>query len=134
MELDMDVSEVHAAIDIITKTVVGFLEQHQVNRDWLITPHGRFYVRKGSSRIYTGNMIKHTFDFANLQIHDEFRGQGIMHSVLNWAVDNIKTDAIYVESVENPLFAKYLIDNGWTPAQNDPISFFKLTKFSDSTQ
>lgn len=97
---------------------------------WLYPKAGNMYIRPASYH-NVGNPPKPTdcFDFANMTIHDEYRGCGLMMELMEWWNNGQNPQPYtFVESVINADQALRLTKAGWTKCGDEACpNFYKQT-------
>lgn len=102
--------------------LVKALHRHQLHTagsyygtaSWIYAHAGEIYVRPNGLHILGNEVVSSSYDFANLNINQNLRGQGIMMGVIeewhNWHGQPIT----YIENVSNERFAEHLRKReGW---------------------
>ena len=115
-------------ISDLKKQLSSFVNNDFHDRLWISNNFARIYVRKKGIMILKGERLT-KFDFANISIHEDYVGQGIMAELLDWAINNLLHDIVVVESVTNERYLQHLLDCEWIkdirPGYNN---VFKYTK------
>ena len=86
------------------------------SRTWLYSSEMDVYVRC-TKRIL--DRERTTLDLASISVPEELQGKGIFSRLVNFAVAVNPREALFMESVINPILTKWCIKHGWLPA-GDP--------------
>ncbi len=102
----------------------GFLANDSIRNIWLNERGMKVYVRR-SIRLLDekSTAVTPCLDIASVEVKEDSRGKGIFTAFLKRfevAAKNAKR-AVYIESIQNPRFVKYLLRNGYkmSPRSND---------------
>lgn len=96
---------------MITDELQAFLADTHFRNKWLRGDHNSIYVRKAKRHIQLQNFT--SLDIAAIETDEEFQSQGLFKHFLADVIKYSPYQIIYVENVNNPLFAKYFYKNDW---------------------
>lgn len=101
------------------------LPNHRYNQ-WLYRLGVSMYVRQNAYH-HTNHGHQHCFDFANIQVLEDYRGQGIMMEIMERWHTMHAYPVTYVESVSNADLARRLVAAGWIACQDpETKSYYKI--------
>lgn len=84
------------------------------------------YVRKGIHNI-NGRQMR-TFDIANINVQENFRGRGLGSAIINKIHENNPFESTFIECIQNNALYDHLKKEGWIDVDRSyPPSVFKLT-------
>jgi hypothetical protein len=105
----------------MSKPVQKFLDSGMRN-SWLSLPHMQVYVRRGHHLI--DRRPKSVFDIANVTVAEGMRGRGVFTEFLNdlFVILPGQVEGIFVESILNERFFKYLIKRGFGKDEREGLN------------
>jgi GNAT superfamily N-acetyltransferase len=96
---------------MITDELQIFLADKHSRNAWLAGKYNAIYVRKAMRHIQLQNFT--SLDIAAVETDEEFQGKGLFKMFLTEVIKYSPYQIIYVENVNNPVFAKYFYKNDW---------------------
>ena len=96
---------------------------------WIYAQAGEIYVRPHGLHVLADEVVSEAYDFANLNINEHLRGQGLMMGVIDAWHTRHDRPITYIENVSNPEFAEHLRKReGWVEVdfwKSGCLSFYK---------
>lgn len=81
---------------------------------WLQCKAGNLYVRGSANHMVDGEYHS-CFDFANVNVHPKYLGNGIVTEVIEWWHTQHTQSYTYIESIQNDEFYARLVKRGYVP-------------------
>jgi GNAT superfamily N-acetyltransferase len=120
--------KLHREIDRLLADNADWRERIGAINLWLHGDHSRLYVRLGPTRVLADAQHR-VLDVANIVVEDEFRGQGVFKSLMNFL--ERKGIPLYIENVNEERLWPFFESRGYQrreiPGDHATHAYFRLT-------